>query len=377
MIINHNITALNTHRQMGAASNAQASSMEKLSSGMRINHASDDAGGLAISEKMRAQIRGLDQASRNAQDGISLIQTAEGALNETTEILQRMKELATQSANGTLDDNVDRKAIQAEVDKLNEELDRISSTTNFNGKKLLDGSIGAGATSIVGFDKTLDIASTAKAAVTSITGVDAKATDIITSAVVSGSEMKFTSTDTDGNATTKVVDISDVLTDKETGGAFTAATGKQGVIDLTSVGLGRIEFTATDADATAANLATDLGNFFDDTTGKTVSGTGGAGGSLQLQVGDTTDSQQKVSVDISSMSASSLGVGSLDVSSQSGATASIDKIADAINTVSAQRAKLGATQNRLEHTINNLATSSENLTAAESRIRDVDYAEAA
>lgn len=376
MIINHNITALNTHRQMGAASNAQASSMEKLSSGMRINHASDDAGGLAISEKMRAQIRGLDQASRNAQDGISLIQTAEGALNETTEILQRMKELATQSANGTLDDGVDRKAIQAEVDKLNEELDRISSTTNFNGKKLLDGSIGAGATSIAGFDKTLDIATTAKAAVTSITGVDAKATDVITSAVVTGSEMTFTSTDTDGNATTKVVDISDVLTDKETGGAFTAATGKQGVIDLTSVGLGRIEFTATDADATAANLATDINTFFD-TAGKTVAATAGTGGSLQLQVGDTTDAKQKVSVDIASMSSSSLGVGGLDVSSQGAATSSIDKIADAINTVSAQRAKLGATQNRLEHTINNLATSSENLTAAESRIRDVDYAEAA
>lgn len=375
MIINHNITALNTHRQMGNASSAQASSMEKLSSGMRINHASDDAGGLAISEKMRAQIRGLDQASRNAQDGISLIQTAEGALNETTEILQRMKELATQSANGTLDDNVDRKAIQAEVDKLNEELDRISSTTNFNGKKLLDGSIGAGATSITGFDKTLDIANTAKAAVTSITGVDAKATDVITSAVVSGSEMTFTSTDIDGNATTKVVDISDVLTDKETGGTFTPATGKQGVIDLTSVGLGRIEFTATDGDASAANIATDLDAFFN--AGVTVAATAGTGGSLQLQVGDTTDGKQKVSVDIASMSSSSLGVGSLDVSSQGAATASIDKIADAINTVSSQRAKLGATQNRLEHTINNLATSSENLTAAESRIRDVDYTEAA
>lgn len=343
---------------------------------MRINHASDDAGGLAISEKMRAQIRGLDQASRNAQDGISLIQTAEGALNETTEILQRMKELATQSANGTLDNDVDRQAIQAEVDKLNEELDRISSTTNFNGQKLLDGSIGAGATSIVGFDKTLDIAATATAAVTSITGVDAKATDVITS-TVAGSKISFTTTDVDGNATTKVVDIADVLTDKETGGTFTPATGKQGVIDLTSVGLGKIEFTATDGTATAANLAADLGTFFDDTTGQTVSGTGGTGGSLQLQVGDTTDAKQKVSVDIASMSSSSLGVGSLDVSSQGAATASIDKIADAINTVSSQRAKLGATQNRLEHTINNLATSSENLTAAESRIRDVDYTEAA
>jgi flagellin len=375
MRINHNIAALNTHRQLASASEAQGKSMEKLASGLRINKAGDDAAGLAISEKMRGQIRGLDQASRNAQDGISLIQTAEGALSETTSILQRMKELATQSANGTLDDNVDRKAIQAEVDKLNEEIDRISSTTNFNGKKLLDGSIGSGATSITGFDKSLDLATTAAATVTSVTGVDAKSGDTITSAV-SGSKVTFTSTDAAGNATSKVVDIADVLTDKETGGTFTAATGKQGVIDLTSVGLGRIEFTAQDGTADASTLATDINSFFD-TAGKTVSGTGGAGGSLQLQVGDSTDAKQKVSVDISSMGSSALGVGGLDVSSQSAATSAIDKLSTAINTVSTQRAKLGATQNRLEHTINNLGTTSENLTSAESRIRDVDYTLAA
>ncbi|SCP97818.1 flagellin N-terminal helical domain-containing protein [Anaerobium acetethylicum] len=370
MIINHNMNAMNAHRNMGMNTINTGKSMEKLSSGLRINRAGDDAAGLAISEKMRGQIRGLDQASRNAQDGISLIQTAEGALNETHSILQRMKELSTQSANGTLDDTVDRAAIQTEVNKLNEEMDRIASTTNFNGKKLLDGSIGAGATSVAGYDKTLTLA-TAAATVTSVNGVDAKAADTITSAVT-GSEVTFTSTDAAGNATTKVVDIADVLTDKETGGTFTAATGKQGVIDLTSVGLGRIEFTAQDATADAATLAADLNTFF--TAGKAVVGTPGAGGSLQLQVGDSTDSAQKVSVDISSMSSSSLGVGGLDVSSQSAATASIDKVKNAINAVSTQRAKLGATQNRLEHTINNLGTTSENLTAAESRIRDVDMA---
>lgn len=371
MIINHNMNAMNAHRNMGMNTINTGKSMEKLSSGLRINRAGDDAAGLAISEKMRGQIRGLDQASRNAQDGISLIQTAEGALNETHSILQRMKELSTQSANGTLDDTVDRAAIQTEVNKLNEEIDRIASTTNFNGKKLLDGSIGAGATSIAGYDKTLDLATTAKATVTSVNGVDAKATDTVI-ATVAGTEVTFTTTDTDGNATTKVVDIANVLTDKETGGTFTAATGKQGVIDLTSVGLGRIEFTAQDATATAANLATDIQTFFN--AAQTVAGTPGAGGSLQLQVGDSTDSAQKVSVDISSMSSSSLGVGGLDVSSQSAATASIDKVKNAINAVSTQRAKLGATQNRLEHTINNLGTTSENLTAAESRIRDVDMA---
>lgn len=370
MIINHNMNAMNAHRNMGMNTVNSGKSMEKLSSGLRINRAGDDAAGLAISEKMRGQIRGLDQASRNAQDGISLIQTAEGALSETQAILQRMKELSTQSSNGTLDNSVDRAAIQTEVKKLNEEVDRIASTTNFNGTKLLDGSIGAGATSIVGYDNSLPLA-TSKATVTSVNGVDATSGNSVTS-IVSGSKIVFTSKDTAGNAISKEVDISKVLSDKKTGGTFTAAAGAQGVIDLTSVGLGRIEFTAQDNTATADKLAADLNTFF--TGGKDVTGTAGAGGSLTLQVGDSTDAAQKVSVDISSMSSSALGVGGLDVSSQSAATASIDKVKNAINTVSTQRAQLGATQNRLEHTINNLGTTSENLTAAESRIRDVDMA---
>ncbi len=140
MIINHNIAALNTHRQLTGATNAQAKSMEKLSSGLRINRAGDDAAGLAISEKMRGQIRGLDQASRNAQDGISLIQTAEGALNETHSILQRMRELSVQGANDT-NTAEDRTAIQEEFDALVNEIDRISTTTEFNTQKLLSGGI--------------------------------------------------------------------------------------------------------------------------------------------------------------------------------------------------------------------------------------------
>ncbi|MEG1797966.1 MAG: hypothetical protein RR262_15845, partial [Clostridium sp.] len=174
MIINHNMNAMNSHRNMGMNTVNSGKSMEKLSSGLRINRAGDDAAGLAISEKMRGQIRGLDQASRNAQDGISLIQTAEGALNETQAILQRMKELSTQSSNGTLDDGVDRAAIQTEVTKLNEEIDRIASTTNFNGKKLLDGSIGAGSTSNAAYNGAalVDLSATAKVFTTSVTGVD-------------------------------------------------------------------------------------------------------------------------------------------------------------------------------------------------------------
>ena len=220
-----------------------------------------------------------------------------------------------------------------------------------------------------------NLSTTAGATVTAITGVDVKNTNTVTSTATAGNTITFEVKDTAGNATTKVLDLSTLITDKNTGGTFTSGAGKQGVIDLTSVGLGRIEFTDTAGTATAANVVTDLDTIFTG-AGKaftTVAGSG-SGGSLQLQVGDSTATAQKVSVDISSMSSAALGLGSLNVSTQSNATAAIDKVKDAINTVSTQRAKLGATQNRLEHTINNLGTTSENLTAAESRIRDVDMA---
>ena len=142
MVVQHNMTAMNTNRQLGISTNALAKSTEKLSSGYRINRAADDAAGLAISEKMRSQIRGLDQASTNASDGISMIQTAEGALNESHSILQRMRELAVQAANGTETDS-DRGNIQDEIEQLQEELDRIASDTEFNTMKLLDGSLSA------------------------------------------------------------------------------------------------------------------------------------------------------------------------------------------------------------------------------------------
>ncbi len=262
MIINHNIAALNTHRQMGSAQSAQMDSMEKLSSGLRINSAKDDAAGLTISEKMRGQIRGLEQASTNAQDGISLIQTAEGALNETHDILQRMRELAVQSANDT-NTTTDRGEIQKEVNELAKEITRISNNTEFNTKKILNG--------------------------------------------VDGETLNFQIGANAGQTVT--LDI----------GAMDATTLKVG-----ATGAG---------DAVAA-------------------------------AGDPTVAAKTS--------------GGLDVSSTgAAATAAITIINDAIITVSAERSKLGANQNRLEHTINNLNTSSENITAAESRIRDVDYAEAA
>jgi len=235
MRINQNISAMNTYSRLTAANNAKSSSLAKLSSGLRINKAGDDAAGLTISEKMRGQIGGLNQAVRNAQDGISLIQTAEGALNETHSILNRMRDLAVQSANDT-NTNEDRDAIQAEVNELVAEINRIAENTQFNTKELLDGTF----------------------------------------------------------------------------------TGK-------------------------------------------------------IHIG--ANSGEALTIGIKSMKASGLGVSGISVSGQASANSGISKIDSAIKLVSAERSKLGAYQNRLEHTINNLTTTSENLTAAESRIRDVDMAE--
>ncbi|MEC0296980.1 flagellin Hag [Peribacillus frigoritolerans] len=266
MIINHNISALNTHRQLSSATNAQSKSMEKLASGMRINRAGDDAAGLAISEKMRGQIRGLDQASRNSQDAISLIQTAEGALNETTDILQRMRELATQAATDTNTTN-DRGEIQKEMDSLTSEINRIGNTTEFNTQKLLNGS---------------------------------------KNTATAGTGLQFQIGANENQSLTL-----------EIGDMRAAALGLTG--------------TAGDTGFTAANGVSDGTN-------------------------------------------STPGEAGLDVSTAANASAAITAIQGAIDTVSAERSKLGANQNRLEHTINNLGTSSENLTAAESRVRDTDMA---
>ncbi len=238
MIIQHNVMSINSHRQLTVNNGNLSKNLEKLSSGYRINRAADDAAGLAISQKMRAQITGLDRAVLNAQDGSSLIQTAEGALTEVHSMLNRMVELATESANGTIQTS-DRAKIQAEVNALTSEIDRISQATNFNGLNLLDGSLSTG---------------------------------------------------------------------------------------------------------------------------------------LKMQVGDTNDTFNMVSVTVSNMNSASLGVQSLSVSTQTDSAAALQKIKDAIGKVSTTRGDLGALQNRLEHTIQNLGVASENMTAAESRVRDVDMA---
>ncbi|AIY04069.1 hypothetical protein Plano_0104 [Planococcus sp. PAMC 21323] len=450
MIINHNIAALNTHRQMGSAQSAQMNSMEKLSSGLRINSAADDAAGLSISEKMRGQIRGLEQASTNAQDGISLMQTAEGALNETHSILQRMRELSVQSANDT-NTTDDRDEIQKEIQQLTAEVDRIGNATEFNSKKLLNGGAGIEATQTTGTglkvlegsegvraggDLVLTGVAAAKAASVTIDGASAMTvgsdTDISINGVtvsftigMTGSQVEeainavssktgvtaaydtsafsltFSTTDTGSDAKLEITDLTlnsggaasdtfvggamtmvdqnanDLLTGPRTDASVATVMGNDAAVTVNAATTG-----ATDPTFSAnGNKVTFHGGQFDglvlDVKNASAASTLhiDANNSLGLQIG--ANEGQDINVSISDMRSSALGVDSLDVTSTAGASQSITTIDAAIKSVSSERSKLGAVQNRLEHTINNLNTSAENLTAAESRIRDVDYAEAA
>lgn len=510
MIINHNMQSINAHRQMGANATNQAKSTEKLSSGLRINRAGDDAAGLAISEKMRGQIRGLDQAGRNAQDGISLIQTSEGALNETHSILQRMRELSVQSANDTNTD-VDRAELQKEIEQLTKEVDRIADTTEFNTQTLLkgDGSSNLNSSALIAGDLKL-------AGGTAATSTEATATTKVDTAFVNGDTLTFkiagesikisfdssiaTGVDKDsvtGSSATvgvgtskdaqaaditkalqaaidqndklkgsfKVTSTTDTLTISATkdgeyagakgnvgitttktgtgaittavgvAGSNTAATKATGTItiaaDSTTAKLEKlletgmtingkqIEFynanageykgdaiginisnafaaaDATKGDALAKAIADQIGDKIEGVsvsyggtgTGLTITAKEGgvAGNSLTVKDGGVKENYQvnlqvganegqKMSVEIADMGAKALGVSAISVSSADNAEAAIKAVDKATAKVSAQRAQLGAFQNRLEHTINNLGTSSENLTAAESRIRDVDMA---
>ncbi|EZP59519.1 flagellin [Exiguobacterium sp. RIT341] len=340
MIINHNVTALNTHNKLSSATAAQSKSMEKLASGLRINKAGDDAAGLAISEKMRAQVRGLDQAGRNAQDGISLIQTAEGALNETHDILQRMNELSTQAANGNLQSE-DRTAISDEITQLNSEIDRIASSTNFNGKKLLDGTFGV----------QLNSAGTGIAVGSQgVTAID-----------ISGAKASTTFDLTAGTGAGQYV-----LTAGGNSQTVTLADNTSGTLNFDKLGV-KISLNGTQT-RTAVLAAANGG-----AAGKIATG---AQADVNIQIGANTSSDERLGLSISAINstASSLNTGTISVATDTDARAAMDITKAAINKVSAERSKLGANQNRLEHTINNLKTSSENLTAAESRVRDVDMA---
>lgn len=383
MRINHNIAALNTYRQLSSNNVIGAKSLEKLSSGFRINRAADDAAGLAISEKMRGQIRGLDQAVRNSQDGISLIQTAEGALNETHSILQRMRELAVQSANDT-NTSADRVQIQQEIDQLTAEINRIADTTEFNTKKLIDGAMGSAVaaakaavmTGVLGF-KTIG---TTSALAVSGTYLQSLADDNANGfGITAGDTITITGKlgTTYVSATVTVIasnTLASLLAVVQTNFTASADINASGSITVTgAVGLtndiGGITFSVKDSSGNIRAAATDaLSGLAKSQSASNVR----ADGTNALLIG--ANQGQSLSLNIDDMRGTALGINGLKVETKSQANVSLKILDAAMEKVSSQRSGLGALQNRLEHTIANLGVSSENLTAAESQIRDVDMA---
>ncbi len=378
MRIQHNIAALNSYRNLTNNNSAVSKNLEKLSSGYRINRAGDDAAGLAISEKMRAQITGLETAQKNANDGISLVQTAEGALTEVHSMLNRMVELAEQSANGTYQDSVDRENLQKEVASLKDEIDRISESTNFNGIQLLDGSLdGKGsADGVLTFANTAGISftqtSTGAAGVIDEWEVDLSGTTVATAGRLeisfggSTATIEVTEADSAESIAQKIAAAYNGLAeDEKIGdgfGEYYIATSQGSKVVLTASRSGTI--TGGEMTTAAASVAQATAGI-DPAPGK----------DLTLQIGDTAASFNQMTVSVKAMDTESLGISNIDISSQSGAKAAIDVIKNAINQVSSTRGDLGAVQNRLEHTINNLSVTTENMTSAESRIRDTDIAE--
>ena len=375
MVVQHNLTAMNSNRMLGLTTNTQAKSTEKLSSGYKINRAADDAAGLSISEKMRKQIRGLTQASANAQDGISAVQTAEGALNEVQDMLQRMNELAVKAANGTQAEN-DRSYIQNEIDQLVTEIDRVSTTTKFNESYLLKGvnqdGTPAKLTYATAKGNIADIdEATGKAEYTLGTAADKTVTDKGTYKVatvqVNGKTYGLV-TDVANEAADKTLSVDEALADAKANGGATdgAFASKEDLLDqikkdLNAAGAGDIKTISADKNGNVTVEA------FADLN---------ASLNFSLHVGADSTADNKIDIDIAMMSARGLGVNGLQVSGgdDSKATAAIDTISAAIQKVSTQRSALGAVQNRLEHTISNLDNVVENTTSAESAIRDTDMA---
>ena len=382
MVVQHNLTAMNSNRMLGVTTKTQAKSTEKLSSGYKINRAADDAAGLSISEKMRKQIRGLTQASLNAQDGISAVQTAEGALNEVQDMLQRMNELAVKAANGTQAEN-DRSYIQNEIDQLVTEIDRVSTTTKFNESYLLKGVNANGKPAELTY-KTANgnindiLEATGKGSVSITEGADVtvnesktgaadKGTYKLSSVTINGTTYNYVSTvtpdKTDGTNFTEKIALADAK-GKATATSKVFDTKEDFVVAV------KAAYGAT-GDVKTAKLSDDGAKFdleaFADLN-KSLN--------FSLHVGADSTDDNKIDIDISMMSARGLGVNGLQVggSDDTKATAAIDTISAAIQKVSTQRSALGAVQNRLEHTINNLDNVVENTTSAESQIRDTDMA---
>ena len=448
MVVQHNLTAMNSNRMLGVTTKTQAKSTEKLSSGYKINRAADDAAGLSISEKMRKQIRGLTQASLNAQDGISAVQTAEGALTEVHDMLQRMNELAVKSANGTNSAD-DRSYIQNEIDQLVTEIDRVSTTTKFNETYLLQGDA-RGTVSATPADQTVT-SSLANVGLNAAMGSELVAGDVVLGKVtaevkgnkggaligdLSGSVLDALNDDANVKGAIKITQKKDAngkLIDeyKVEGGAdttvlkatLTQAQLKKMGVNITAGELGSttadagemtiqlkwnqtaqkdlqagLSITGADTDTTAEKLGTAKLNVGDEVkvtikaekeaaTGNTVTKLKAYDNAyvpdalnVSLHVGADSSADNKIEMSIESMSAKSLGLvnedGKLlvDGKDSTNADKAIDTIAQAIQKVSTQRSALGAVQNRLEHTVNNLDNVVENTTSAESQIRDTDMA---
>ena len=451
MRIQHNIAALNSYRNLTGNNNAVSKNLEKLSSGYRINRAGDDAAGLAISEKMRAQITGLNTAQKNAQDGVSLVQTAEGALTEVHSMLNRMVELADQSANGTYDNAVDRANLQKEITSLKSEIDRIADSTNFNGINLLDGSLSTtkldlAAGQLGGQATTVkEIAATgATSEIVAQNGANTNPDKLTVEYADADGKLHSVELDIKDNTDAKEVaksiyeavsnnselsSVFDVSINNDTVTLTSKVTGEGGA-RLTRVSANAVkvdeggiadgenakvqtensggdiqagdkitlngktyEFVSdanqkvsdgatavivgADNNATLANLNKELegvGIKAELSTNNLVFSATKNGSGLTLQIGDTSADFNQMTVSVGDMHGAALGIADIDISTQAGAKAAVDKIKSAINSVSSTRGDLGAIQNRLEHTINNLSVTAENMTAAESRIRDVDMA---
>lgn len=448
MVVQHNMQAMNSSRMLGITTNAQAKSTEKLSSGYKINRAADDAAGLSISEKMRKQMRGLDRASTNAQDGVSAVQTAEGALTEVHDMLQRMNELAVQASNGT-NSQSDRESIQNEVDQLTTEIDRVSETTKFNEMYLLKGNSDPNQTKTVtmeGHDAGLDKLRAAKEYNNTVAnqnndsisffGFSVDLSKVTTGKTVNISGKDYTIIEGTDNAENVDASKNKYLVNDQTGiksnGVLATDDTKitQGrALELIGQALSQANYIGDtnvkdkkpyigddgklagsdnvkfkDGDYAKATKYSDYGSLNDALTkstldGKTTAKTGNVTFAVKkatnttqqalnfnLHVGADADMNNKIGVGIEEMSSKYLGVKSLDVVGKDkdgnntddggiAATYAIDAIADAVAKVSAQRSSLGAVQNRLEHTINNVDNVVENTTSAESRIRDTDMAD--
>ena len=465
MRIQHNIMAMNAYRNYNTNNSALSKNLEKLSSGYKINRAGDDAAGLAISEKMRAQITGLEGAQKNAKDGISLVQTAEGALTEVHDMLNRMYSLAEQSANGTYDNETDRAQMQKEVEQLKTEIDRIADSSNFNGIKLLDGSMSASTVAkpfqftadnvsgLVG-GKSITITDAVKneqtVTLTAGNSTSAGSGSMVVNYVDGNGDVQTVEVDIPDFTTAKNISINDIVgalnsnsqlsslfnisADGTTGvkfetkqGGAISTVGNPGQANIKSISLNlttadgkTITNAPSFADPTGGGGADAKANFDGTFTegdyiningvkytysknangndgatfgsynalvvaasknGITIGGTQDAatmklsGSALNLQIGDTSDDYNHLKVSINDAHVKALGLSTLDISSQGGAKKSLDMIKDAINVVSDIRGTLGATQNRLDHTINNLSVMTENIQDAESTIRDTDVAD--